>query len=236
MLSAAVYDNDGRDLEELCGIIQEYGERAGGVEINKFEEPERLSSAVHSGKDFSFFVLGVDESGDGLVRELRELIPESYIIVLPATREFGTREDGRTVVLPKPLVKDELKSAVNTAVNLTSEGESRLAIFTPRGEKNVALGDIMYVEVLGHTLRFYLADGQRVDSKVLRITFEKSARPLFCDSRFLRPHRSYLVNCDYIERIKRAELHLKNGADIPVSRLRLQDIRRELAEVRAECP
>jgi two-component system LytT family response regulator len=48
---------------------------------------------------------------------------------------------------------------------------------------------------------------------------------------FLRVHRSHLVNLDYVDRLvglddSRFEVHMKNGALVPVSRARSQEIRR----------
>jgi two-component system LytT family response regulator len=48
---------------------------------------------------------------------------------------------------------------------------------------------------------------------------------------FLRVHRSHIVNLDYVDRMvglddSRLEVHMKNGAVVPVSRARSQDIRR----------
>jgi DNA-binding LytR/AlgR family response regulator len=47
---------------------------------------------------------------------------------------------------------------------------------------------------------------------------------------FLRVHRSHIVNLDYVERIdtienSRLEVRMTDGAVVPVSRVRAQDIR-----------
>jgi two-component system LytT family response regulator len=48
---------------------------------------------------------------------------------------------------------------------------------------------------------------------------------------FLRVHRSHIVNLDDVERMRlldkgQAEVHMKSGATVPVSRVRSQELRR----------
>jgi two-component system, LytTR family, response regulator len=48
---------------------------------------------------------------------------------------------------------------------------------------------------------------------------------------FLRVHRSHIVNFDHVERMRlldsgRIEVQMKDGATVPVSRLRSQELRR----------
>ena len=237
MLKVAIYDDNVQDMEGLYKILLEYGNRYGGLEIKSFSELSELRSTVMNGEHFSFYVLGFDDprkKGASFVTELQEMGADSDIILISGVPAFtmSSRDTGEIVCLNKPITKDELKSAANMSMNKYSDSDGVLTIFTPRGEKTVRLNNIMYVEVLAHTLCFYLEDGQRIRSKVHRIPFEHAARPLFHDSRFLRLHRSYLANAAFVDRMTRTEMKLKNGMVIPISRLRIQDIRQGLQEYR----
>ena len=44
---------------------------------------------------------------------------------------------------------------------------------------------------------------------------------------FLRPHRSYLVNCQYIFHIGKNELTLTDRSTVPVSRGKLEEIKQQ---------
>ena len=237
MIKVAVYDSNIQDMEDLYKVLLEYGNRYGGVETKAFSALPELRSAVMGGEHFSFYVLGFDDPGKegaSFAAELQELDADSDIILISGVPSFeiSSRGMGEILCLNKPVNKDELRSAANVLMNKYSDSDGVLTVFTPRGEKTVRLRNIMYVEVLAHTLCFYLEDGQRIRSKVHRIPFERAARPLFRDSRFLRLHRSYLANAAFVDRVTRTEMKLKNGMVIPISRLRIQEIRQALHEYR----
>lgn len=78
----------------------------------------------------------------------------------------------------------------------------------------VEIDQILYAKSdAGYTV-FYLNDGRNIlVSKIL-----KDYEDLLMEPLFLRPHQSYLVNTNYIDRYRKdGTIVLKNGAEIPVA-------------------
>lgn len=79
---------------------------------------------------------------------------------------------------------------------------------------------IRYIEVINKNLNIYY------DKSVLEIT--KSMTEIesgLKEYRFIRPHKSYLVNLYYIKQIKGKDIILTTEERIPISRLKLKEIK-----------
>ena len=90
------------------------------------------------------------------------------------------------------------------------------------------VGSVMFLEAEGHYTRVHTADGQRF----CQLPFAELMRRLD-PSGFLRVHRSYIVNLRHAEAIERGDGHwaiiMTGGARVPVSRARVELVRRRLA-------
>lgn len=143
--------------------------------------------------------------------------------------------------LLKPIQEDQLKEAVEKlrkereftdnskqlealANNLDEDQESTICIPVQGGYEYIPLKDICCFEADGSYVRIITLDSkQKVVAKNLKY-FENSLETI---PKFLRPHRSYLVNMDQVVSYSKAEggfLSLSNGMQVPVSRERKQVI------------
>ncbi|HTH16518.1 MAG TPA: LytTR family DNA-binding domain-containing protein [Magnetospirillum sp.] len=99
------------------------------------------------------------------------------------------------------------------------------------GHGGVSLLDvdaIMFLEAEGHYTRVHTGDGQRF----CQLSFSELVRRLD-PAGFLRVHRSYIINLRHAEAISRADgawaIIMAGGARVPVSRARVELVRRRLA-------
>lgn len=137
---------------------------------------------------------------------------------LRRVRARFTRE--RSAVAPAP---DELRihgdeSGDGAPVSVTEPPLERLAIPQGRGRVTVQMADVLAVEAESNYARFHLT----ADSHLARIalaTLEKRLDP----GRFVRVHRSWIVNVDHLARQEPAGhgdlvLTMANGRPVPLSR------------------
>jgi two-component system LytT family response regulator len=172
------------------------------------------------------------------------------IIFVTAYSEYAIRafEVSAVDYLLKPVVIDHLIAAVDKArkkvhaanmqqrVELLKESRlqhefSRLALPVTDGLLFVEVADIMMLEAEGAYTHVWLRNGTKVlVSKKLRF-FEDvlSAR-----SNFFRPHRSYIVNFNFVSRYSRGEssLVMDNKVVIPVSKERKSDLEAVIRTIR----
>ena len=95
------------------------------------------------------------------------------------------------------------------------------------GISRIELEKLLYCEVLSRTLVFHLTDGRILESTG---SMDELARQLAEYPCFLRPHRSFLVNMEYIRSITAKTLVLTDGAQIPIPHGRAADIKNQYLE------
>ncbi len=76
----------------------------------------------------------------------------------------------------------------------------------------VDIADIAYVEAMNEYVNIHLADGQNV------VTFLRLRKLEEClpEPRFLRIHRSYVVNMDRVRSVSKTSVQMADGASIPI--------------------
>lgn len=89
------------------------------------------------------------------------------------------------------------------------------------GITSVSFKMLEYVEVINKTVSFHLADGTFFEVNAALADFEGQ---LLSRSEFLKTHRSYLVNLNYIQTITSNCAVTKRGHRIPVSRKRRNQV------------
>jgi two-component system, LytTR family, response regulator len=143
--------------------------------------------------------------------------------------------------LLKPIQEDQLVEAVEKlkeekenrdnanrlkalTENLQEDRNEVLCIPTQSGFEYVPITEVEYLEADGSYVNIYCTNNRcKTVSKNLKY-FEKA---LTDSTNFIRPHRSYLVNVDYVTNYSKSDggyLMLKRKVQIPVSRERKQAI------------
>lgn len=142
--------------------------------------------------------------------------------------------------LLKPISKDDLISAVQRIHKKASQGTDRIqelldVYFTRKHQTRITIPekdgyqfldipDILYAESDGNYSRIHVADKPSLFiSQTLKDLEEKLAGNNFC-----RVHHSYLVNLDNVDRYVRSDggyLIMKNGAIVPVSRAKKNELK-----------
>lgn len=96
---------------------------------------------------------------------------------------------------------------------------------TTKGQRRISLSGILYAEAMERVTKLALTD--RLEE--LNIKFSDLSA-LLPERQFVLCHRSYLVNLDYVGYIRSRELELTTGEVLPVSKYRLDDLRKRLMD------
>ncbi|MGN0368905.1 MAG: LytR/AlgR family response regulator transcription factor, partial [Wujia sp.] len=106
----------------------------------------------------------------------------------------------------------------------TEQAQEKKKITFTAGKEVVTfnLGDIYYVEAELSKIHLMTKDGEYV----LPMTITDAEKILEAEG-FIKTHRSYLVNVLHINRIKSKAAFLDNGAEIPISKYRLKQVRQK---------
>ncbi len=153
------------------------------------------------------------------------------IIFITAYEEFALKalKVGAVDYLLKPVDLDELQAAllkvsktpveeqkerINTAKQVWKEDDSKLILSLQDSFQVIDLNELLYCESdKGYTTFYCINNKKYVVSKTLK-EFEER----LIQSNFIRPHQSYIVNLEFIDKYdKSGVIYLKNETKIPVS-------------------
>jgi DNA-binding LytR/AlgR family response regulator len=163
-----------------------------------------------------------DFSGLDFVRSLKE---KPYIIFTTAYSEYaveGFKVDAVDYLL-KPIGYNDFLKAVNKVKTLFDLKELQSAtikatqdhIFVKSDYKlmRIELFDIKYVESMHEYVKFHIIN----DKPVMTLVSLKSIEKQLPSERFMRVHRSFIVNIERIKMIERNRIIFDNNVYIPVS-------------------
>ena len=197
--------------------------------ISCYERAAALLAAIQGGAQFHIFLLDVMMDGlDGmaLAAALRELGDGAAIIFISSNRDMALRgyEVSAARYLAKPLQQPLLREALLYCYKTFCE-KKEILLPTTRGQRRILLSDILYAEAVERTAKLALTD--RLEELNLKFSDLSALLP---ERQFVLCHRSYLVNLDYIGYIRSRELELTTGEVLPVSKYRLEDLRKRLMD------
>jgi two-component system LytT family response regulator len=222
-------DNDAKALGQICAYI----EKSPSLQlVAKFDSSQQAQSFLANEKnqvDLIFVETDLaDLSGLDLVKSLIEA-PLVIFVSDKTDRAYDAIKFGAVDFLLKPISYDDFKLAVAKAEKSdearrnemmqqarSSKFESNGRFIFIKSEYKVMrinLDDIKYVESMREYVRFHVNDGRPIMS-LLTIKAVENYLP---KDKFMRVHRSYIVNLDKVETIERARIVFDGDTFIPIS-------------------
>lgn len=223
-MKIAVCDDDKQELLQINRLVDEYvrcGFAVDKIEVCSFESSMKLLSQIESGQHFDVFLLDVIMpyiNGIKLAAEIRSRDQVAKIIFLTSSLEFAVESysvDAFNYLL-KPIQKDKLFSVLGRACNDICSGLKQFIVVKAQASlSKIFFHELIYVEVIERTVYFYQKSGSTIESTN---TISQVEAVLLLDKRFIKPHRSYIVNLDYIKNLSQDGFTTTTGLFIPVSR------------------
>ncbi|MEY8336589.1 LytTR family DNA-binding domain-containing protein [Lachnospiraceae bacterium 62-35] len=180
------------------------------------------SHLLDSSLDFDLIFLDIRMPGlDGiaLAKKLRQLSPACALIFVTILKEYMPEVFELEAVdyICKPVDEGRLERALKrTLKRLKEEKDKCLFIHTPNWCRTIKLKDISYCEVINRKIYLHTKTGV-IEYYGKMKELEQQISP-----HFIKCHRSYLINPDYLQEYAGGEIILETGERIPVSRLQRQ--------------
>ena len=146
------------------------------------------------------------ENGITAAKEIRQYDNVVKIIFLTSSAEFAVESYvvGAYFYQLKPIWEDSFFRLTDSVIAECRRADQRSLILRCKtGISRIDLDQLLYCEVLGRTLLFHLVDGTVLESTG---SMDELARQLTPHESFLRTHRSFLVNMEYIQNISTRSL------------------------------
>ena len=114
----------------------------------------------------------------------------------------------------KPIRQEDFFRLMDSAcAACTREQKHSLILRSKSGIVRLELEELVYCEVMGRTLTFHLNNGVVLESMG---RLDDLCDQLVPYPNFLRPHRSFLINMEYIANIAARSITMQDGAEVPV--------------------
>jgi len=234
MYQAAILEDEAEVLRYMQGRLKRSFEEHGlSVAFDSFIDGERFLEMLEAHYHYDMVFLDIEmPTVDGITvcRRIRELAPQTVVVFISNKEElvFQTFE-----VQPFRFIRKSQFDAL--LPSLTEHLCRELARHNPRlltvVEKQS--GDVYSFDI--HGVRYIEAQGKRC--RIVTGSTETIVQCKLMDleaqlvgQHFLRPHRSYLVNCEYIFHIGKNELTLTDRSAVPLSRGKQEQIKQEFLE------
>ena len=119
---------------------------------------------------------------------------------------------GASHYIIKPVTKETAGSAVERCLRLIGGAQKYITLTVERMRRKVLLRDVRIIESFDRYCLFTL------QSEKLQSYIRLGDAETLLDERFLRCHRSYIINMDYAAGIIDNSFKMMNGALIPIKR------------------
>lgn len=224
----AICDDDEQELARLAGLVAEYQlSRGESLNCRPFHSGIDFLCDVKGG-EYDLVLLDVLLPGVGgiqIAQELRKLDQSVKLIFISSSPEFAVESYhvGAYHYLLKPTDADSLFPLLDRVESeLSAQEEQGFILKSREGIVRISYARLEYVEVINKTVFFHFSDGEIREAAAALADFEAV---LLTRPEFLKTHRSYLINLDYVESIGINCVVTRNGHSVPVSRKRRSEVR-----------
>lgn len=126
--------------------------------------------------------------------------------------------------LLKPYTLEDISKVFNRLNQYLNQQSTAFFILkTATGLRRIEYQHLLYVEALGRDIIYTLHSGETITT---RDTLAVAAKLLLDNPKFIKPHRSYIVNLASITYLCRHELLIKNNKKIPLARSSYEEVKK----------
>ena len=224
MVNIVICENDKNDQEfvrsKVVDILDDLNIE---YEIKIYNSGENLIEEYKRNADIILMDIQMDGiDGMETAREIRKVDDKVEIIFITSFVEYAL--EGYEVkayrYLLKPVKDEDLKTSLINCLNDINLLKKSIVIKEGDTRVKLSLKDIMYIEVQKNDITVHTLNGI-YETKGTMSNFESEIN----SDTFIRCHKSYLVNLEYIKSIKRYTAILENDEEIPLGRNKYKEVK-----------
>lgn len=229
MVKIALCDDDTGTLNRLCALLRRYCKvRGKEIDAAAFDSPLELLCEIERGVRFDVLFLDIllpGENGIHTAQEIREYDSNVKIIFLTTSSEFAVQSytvDAYYYQL-KPIEEEQFFCLMDSVLDACEKEESEsLVLQCKNGVTRIRLRDLEYCEIIHRTLQLHLSNGAIYESIGSLDGFSQQLEPY---GGFLRVHRSFIINLEYVQDISYKAVTMSCLTKIPIPRGKYKEIK-----------
>lgn len=239
MMQIAVCDDNIDELSNMVQLIDLYRtSRNLNCDHAVFPNGFELVSALEKGKRFDIYCLDImmpGFTGIDAAKEIRTFDKTAPILFFTSSPEFALESYSVKAInyVLKPVSKEKLFFTFDELLEQikTKDEEDAVIVKSNEGIQKILISNLVFVEVIGRNVLYHLRSG-----KVAECTESFSS---VCDSLqkygcFIKPHRSYLVNMQYVDTIENHQITLQTLSAVPVAQGKAKEMKQQYLNYQME--
>lgn len=230
MINIAICDDTIEELEIISSYISKNIKDLDiPFKISSFSEGQDLLEHINSSKQ-NFDIIFLDiymkfSNGMDIARRIRDFDKECKIIFITSSKEHAIDSYDVSALhyILKPINEEKLSNAIKIAIESLNKENKQVVIMNKKGNYRISYKDILYAESKARVVNIYLKSSEVISFYSKLEDFFQSLK----DERFLRCHKSFFVNMDYILKIENNCAFMCNNVIIPITSSKIAVIKEE---------
>ena len=227
MINIAICDDEMVLAEKLKQILVEMEIiTAEKYSIEVYASGEEILEGIEDGKRIDILFMDIwlkNQNGVDIAKKIKEIYPDILLVYVTAFEEYVYKvfETVPIGFIRKPFKKKDVKECLKRAIDILTKQD---AIYV-RGEAGIVrilVKDIVYICSVGRQVWIYDKHNRKYTQYGKLDDYEKR---LSIYAKFIRIHKSNLVNFDYVERYEYKKIYLENNIELTISRENRKDVR-----------
>ena len=239
MFQIAVCDDNIDELSNMVQLINLYRTSKNfNCEYAAFPNGFELVSTLEKGKRFDIYCLDIimpGFTGIDVAKEIRTFDKTAPILFFTSSPEFALESYSVKAInyILKPISKEKLFFTFDELLEQIKsvKDEDAVIVKSNEGIQKIVISNLAFAEVIGRNVFYHLRSG-----KVIECTeaFSSVCDNLLKYGCFIKPHRSYLVNMQYVDTIENHQITLQTLSSVPVAQGKAKEIKQQYLNYQME--
>jgi len=225
MTRILICDDSFEDSQSLSAIIDSFyngganGGKTTAYSLAKFYDPREAAAFFEDGNKADIAILDImmpQMNGMELAAKMREMGFNGYLLFLSSSNDFAAQSYGVKTFsyILKPTRKQQVFELLSDIERTRGINDRNGFMLSCKGVMRlVTYSELMYVEVKSHQLFFHLIDGEII---TIYAALKDYSEKLLSQSHIIRPHKSFIVNLDYVRSCENSAVCMRDGTRISV--------------------
>lgn len=239
MFHIAVCDDSIEELSNMVQLIDLYRtSKHLNCEHTVFLNGFELISALEKEKQFDIYCLDImmpGFTGIDVAKEIRTFDKTAPIIFFTSSPEFALESYSVKAInyILKPISKEKLFFTFDELVEQIKSGkdEETIIVKSNEGIQKILINNLVFTEVIGRSVLYHLRSGKVIECIE---AFSSVCDNLMRYRCFIKPHRSYLVNMQYVDTIDNHQITLQTLSAVPIAQGKAKQVKMQYLNYQME--
>lgn len=238
MVQIAVCDDNIDELSNIIQLINQYRiSKNLNCEYAVFQNGFELISVLEKGKSFDLYCLDIIMpafTGIDVAKEIRVFDKNVPILFFTSSPEFALESYSVKAInyVLKPISKEKLFFTFDEVLErIKMPEEDAIIVKSIEGIQKILISTLVFAEIIGRNVLYHLLSGKIIECTQ---SFTSVCDKLMKYNCFIKTHRAYIVNMQYVNTIENHQVILQNLSTVPIAQGKAREIKQHYLDFQME--